>query len=88
MKETGRTWPIRIPPTPDAFAIALISNDKMVQGRVVQLKLPPRAQCFDRPNENEIGRARTETRRGRRRQKEKFAGFKMSRGLEADFGEV
>ncbi len=27
MKKAGRAWPIRIPPAPDSFAVALISDD-------------------------------------------------------------
>ncbi len=43
VKETGGAWSICVPPAPDAFAIALISNDQLFQRSVVETQLASRA---------------------------------------------
>ena len=61
VKETRRPWAIGIPSSPDAFSIVLVANDQALKGAIVQTKLTPFAQSFDRSYEHQIGRARTET---------------------------
>jgi len=65
MKEAGCPWPICVPPAPDSFAIVLISDDELIQRSKIEVELSPRPQRFDGSNKDEIGRSRTETRRGR-----------------------
>ena len=55
VKETGGAWSICVPAAPDAFPIALISNDKAFQGGVIQTKVATRTQGLDGSNENKIG---------------------------------
>ena len=57
VKETGGARSICVPAAPDAFPIALISNDKALQGGVIQTKVAARTQSLDGSNENKIGGA-------------------------------
>jgi len=86
VEKTGGAWPIRVPPAPDSFAIALIANDQLFQSRIVEMQFVLRAQSLDRSDEHQIRCPRAET--WPRRQNEKLAGLKMCRGLEADLCEV
>ena len=79
---------VGVPSSPDAFAVALISNDQLFQGGIIEVKLPTRAQRLDRSNEDQICRARAETRRTGRRENKKFAGLEMRRSLQADLCEM
>ena len=88
VKKASRTGPICIPPAPDAFAVALISDYQPLQCGVIEVQLASRAQPLDRSDEDQIRCARTETRRRRRRQNEKFAGLKMRRRLKANLCEM
>lgn len=83
VEQAGCARAICIPTAPDSFAIALIPNDEMIQGRVVELKQALLAQRFNRSNKNQIGRAGAETGRGLRRKKEKFPGLKMGGRLKS-----
>src|SRR5205807_1487513 len=64
-KEAGCPRSICVPPAPDSFAIVLISDDELIQCSKIEVELSPRPQRFDGSNKDEIGRSRTETRRGR-----------------------
>jgi len=55
VKETGGARSICVPTAPDAFPIALISNDKAFQGGIIQTKVAARTQGLDGSNENKIG---------------------------------
>src|SRR5882724_3953195 len=88
MKKAGSARPIGVPPAPNPFAIALISNDQLFQRGIIDVQLTAGAQSLYRPDEHEIGCARAETWRGRRRQDEKFAGLEMGRRLQANVGET
>ena len=57
VKETGGARSICVPAAPDAFPIALISNDQLFQSGVIQTKVAARTQGLDGSNENKIGRA-------------------------------
>ena len=82
VKETRRTWAICVPSSPDAFSIALVTNDQPLKRAVVQTKLTTFAQSFDRSDKHQIRRARTETRP--RRNDKKFSRLKMCRRLQAN----
>jgi len=62
VKETRRPRAICVPSSPDAFSIVLVANDQALKRAIVQTKLTPFAQRFDRPDKDQIRRARTETR--------------------------
>src|SRR4029077_16440375 len=55
VKETRRAWAIRVPSSPDALSIALVTNDQVLKRAVVQTKLTTFAQSFDRSDEHQIG---------------------------------
>ena len=55
VKETRSSRSVCIPPAPDAFAIALISNDQVFQSGVIETKLTLRAQGLNGSNENKVG---------------------------------
>ena len=82
VKETRRAWAICVPSSPHAFSITLVANDQALKRAVVQIKLTTFAQSFDRSDEDQIRRARTETRPCR--DDKKFARLKMCRRLQAD----
>ncbi len=65
VKEAGCARAICVPPAPNSFAIVLISDDELIQRRKIEVELSPRTQGFDCSDKHEIGRSRTETRRGR-----------------------
>ena len=88
MKKAGRAGSICIPAAPDAFAIALIANDQSFQCGIIEMQLTTRAQSLDRPDEYQIRCARAETRRGLRRENEKFAGLEVCRRLKTDLCEM
>src|SRR5438874_11589291 len=48
VKKASRTGPICIPPAPDAFAVALISDYQPLQCGVIEVQLASRAQPLDR----------------------------------------
>ena len=62
VKQTRGAWPICVPSSPDAFSIVLVANDQTLKRAIVQIKLTTFAQSFDRPDKDQIRRARTETR--------------------------
>lgn len=88
MKKARRARPVRIPAAPNAFAIALISNDQLIERGEVELKLATLAQGLDRSNKNEVGRAGTEARVRRFWNNKEFPRFKMRSGLQSNFGEM
>jgi hypothetical protein len=55
VKKTRGARAICVPAAPDAFPIALISNDKAFQGGVIQTKVAAPTQGLDGSNENKIG---------------------------------
>lgn len=87
VKKPGCPWAIRVPATPDSFAIVLIANDELVERGEIEVQLSARAKCLDGSDEHEIGRTRAETGEWRRREDKKFAGLKMGRGFQANFRE-
>ena len=62
VKQTRGARAICVPAAPDAFSIALVTNDQALKRAVVQTKLTTFAQSFDRSDKHQIRRARTETR--------------------------
>src|SRR5438132_3912566 len=71
VEQTRGTRSIRVPPAPNAFAVALVANDQALKGAVVETKLTAFAQSLNGSDKNKIRRAGTETRS--RRDNEKFA---------------
>ena len=61
VKQARRARAISVPSSPDVFSIVLVANDQMLEGAIVQTKLTAFAQSFDRPDKDQIRRARTET---------------------------
>src|SRR5438552_3578133 len=59
MKKARRAWSVRVPAAPNAFAVALISNDQLIERGEVELKLVMLAQGLERSNKDEVGRAGT-----------------------------
>jgi hypothetical protein len=57
MKKARRAWSVRVPASPNAFAVALVSNDQLIERGEVELKLTALAQGLNRSNKNEVGRA-------------------------------
>jgi hypothetical protein len=88
VKKAGGAGSVSVPSAPDAFPIVLISNNQSLQRGIVEVQLTARAQGFDRSDEDQIGRARAETRRGLGRQNEKFTGLEMRRRLKTDLCKV
>src|SRR5205809_7962665 len=81
VKKTGRAWPICIPAAPNSFTIALIANDQLFQGGVIEMKVASCTQSLNRSNEDQICCSRAET--WSRRQNEKFPRLEMRRRLQA-----
>ena len=88
MKQARCSGAIRIPASPDAFAVPLVSDHQLIECGEVQLQLPAGPQLLDRADENQVGSTGTKTGRGRGGQGEEFSRFKVSGGLESDFGDV
>src|SRR4029077_11129901 len=86
VKQTRGARAICVPPAPDAFSIALVTNDQALERAVVQTKLTTFAQSFDRSDKHQIRRARTKARP--RRNDEKFSRLKMCRRLQANLGKM
>jgi len=63
VKQARRAGSIRIPASPNSFAIALSANHQLLQGREIQIERTVIAQGFDCFDENEIGCARAVARR-------------------------
>ena len=82
VKETRRAWAICVPSSPNALSIALVANDQALKRAVVETQLTTFAQSFDRSDEHQIGRARTETRA--RRDNEEFSRLEVRRRLQAN----
>jgi hypothetical protein len=88
VKKAGSAGSVCVPSAPDAFSIALISNNQSLQRGIIELQLTARTQSFDRSDKHEVGGARAETRRGLGGQNEKLTRLEMCRRLEADLGKV
>src|SRR5690349_15994997 len=88
VKQSRRAGTVRVPASPHAFAVVLIANDQLIQGRVIELQFTAVAQLLDRLDENEIRRARAETHVRFGRNDEKFSRFEMGRGLQLYFCDV
>lgn len=86
VKKPGGAGSIRVPTTPNSFAVVLIANDEVVEGRKVERKLSTRTQRLNRSDKHVVSCARTETRKRRCGQNKKFPGLKMRRGLQLDLG--
>ena len=54
VKKTRGAWSVCVPSSPDPFAIALISNDELLQSSEIEMKLAPRAQGLNGPDEHEV----------------------------------
>ena len=67
VKEARCAWAISVPAAPDAFPIALISDDQMLQSGGIEIQLAPRPQRLDCFNEDQIRCARAKTGRASRR---------------------
>jgi len=87
VKEPGGAWPICVPTAPDSFAVVLIANNKLIESREIEMKLPVRTQGFDRPDEDQVSRPRAETGERRRRENKKLTRLKVGRGFQANFCE-
>jgi hypothetical protein len=55
VKQTRSAGAICVPPAPDSFAIALISNDQALQRGIIQMQFASRAQSLDCPDKHQIG---------------------------------
>src|SRR5258708_35232002 len=62
VKQTRGSGSVRIPATPNAFAVVLVANHKLVQGGEIKLELPTIAQSFNCFDEHDVSRARAKTR--------------------------
>lgn len=62
VKQASGAGTICVPSSPDAFSIVLVANDQPLKRAIIQTKLTAFAQSFDRPDKDQIRRARTETR--------------------------
>ena len=82
VKQTRGARAICVPAAPDAFSIALVTNDQALKRAVVQTKLTTFAQSFDRSDKHQIRRARTETRP--RWDNKEFSRLKMCRRLQTN----
>ena len=54
VKKTCSAWSVCVPSAPGPFAIVLISNDELLQSSKIELKLSPRAQGLNGPDEHEV----------------------------------
>ena len=88
VKQTRGSGSVRVPATPNAFAIVLVTNHKLVQRREIELELAAVAQSFNRFDEHDVSRARAEAGVRRGRDDEEFSRFKMRGGLQFDLGEM
>src|ERR1700736_963948 len=88
VKQTRGSGSVRIPPTPNPFAVVLIANHKLVERGEIELELAAVAQSFNRFDEHDVSRARAEARIRPGRYDKEFSGFEMRGGLQFDFGEV
>src|SRR5713226_323787 len=88
VKQTRGSGTVGVPAAPNALAVVLIANHELVQRGEIELELPAVAQGFDRFDENNVSRARTEARIGRGRDNKEFPGFKMRGRLQFDLGEM
>jgi hypothetical protein len=88
MKKARRAWSVRVPSAPNAFAIALISNDQLIERGEVELKLVTLAQGLEGPNKDKVGRTGTEAGVRRFWNNKEFPRFKMGSGLQSNFGEM
>src|SRR6266571_5426917 len=88
VKQTRGSGTVGVPAAPNALAIVLIANHELVQRGEIELELPAVAQGFDRFDENNVSRARTEARIGRGRDNKEFPGFEMSGRFQLNSGEV
>ena len=84
VEEPRRSRPVRIPPTPNAFAVALVADKKTVENRVFEPERAARPQRFNRFDEHQIRRAGAIARGCRIRDDGKNSGLKMRGGLEPD----
>ena len=75
---------IGIPAAPDAFAVALVANEKTLESGVIQTQRAPRAQGFDGLDEHQIRGAGAVAWRRLIRHHGKNARLKMGGGLEPD----
>jgi hypothetical protein len=82
VKQTRGARAICVPPAPDSFSIVLVANDQPLKRAVVETELTTLTQSFDRPDKNQIRRARTET--WPRGYDKKFPGLKVCRRLQAN----
>jgi len=67
VKEARCAWAISVPAAPDAFPVALISDDQVLQSGGIEIHLAPRPQRLDCFNEDQIRCARAKTGRASRR---------------------
>src|SRR5436853_5323959 len=81
VKKTGCARSVCVPSAPDTFAVALISNDQSLQRGIIQVQLAVRTQSLDRSDKNKICCSLVKTRRGLRRQIEKFVGLEVMRRM-------
>ncbi|MDB6148119.1 MAG: hypothetical protein JWO45_1783 [Spartobacteria bacterium] len=88
MKKPCRARSVGIPSAPNALAIALVADDELVKRGHVEIQLALFSQVLNRPDENQISRPGTKTRRSGCWQNEKLSGFEMSGRLQLDGGEV
>ncbi len=88
VKKPRRAGAIGVPSAPDAFAVPLIPNHELIEGRIIEMEQPRGASRFDCLHENKISRAGAVARRCRGRQDEEFSGFKVRRRLQTDRGKT
>ena len=88
VKQAASSGAVGVPAAPNPFAIALVANHKLVQRCKIELELAAVAQGFDRFDEDDISRARAETRIRRGRDDEEFSRFEVRGRFQLNFGEV
>lgn len=88
VKEARCAWAVSVPAAPDAFPVALISDDQVLQSGGIEIQFAPRPQRLDCLNEDQIGCARAKTGRASRRQDKKFSRLKMRGTLKANLGKM
>ena len=88
VKQSRCSRAVRVPASPHSFAVALVANDELIQGSVIELQLAAVTQLLDCFDEHQIRRPGAEADIWLRWDDEKFARFKMGGGLQFDRGEV
>jgi hypothetical protein len=88
VKQSRRPRAVRIPASPDAFAVALVANDQLLERAEIQAQRARGTRGLDCFHEHEIRRARAIARRSGGRENEKLSRLEMRCRLQPDGGEA